>query len=138
MSNTKGKTMSLAGYTVAQTTEDPRKTEYRIFAQVTRALMEVTGSNALDFKYRDAIEWNRRLWNALEIDLSSERNQLPDSLKAQIISVAMWVERHSALALRGEGRVEPLITVNRAIMEGLTAPAAPATVSPAAIRATAA
>ena len=33
--------MSLHSYTVAQnTTENPRQTEYRLFAQVTRALME--------------------------------------------------------------------------------------------------
>ena len=130
--------MSLAGYASAQTTEDPRKTEYRIFAQVTRALMDVVDVNALDYKFREAIEWNRRLWNALEIDLASDSNQLPDSLRAQIISVAMWVERHSALVLRGDGRIEPLVTVNRAIMEGLSIEPAPATVSPAAIRATAA
>ena len=130
--------MSLAGYAVAQTTEDPRKTEYRLFAQVTRALMEITDADALDYKFRDAVEWNRKLWNALEIDLASDHNQLPDSLKAQIISVAMWVERHSALVLRGDGKVEPLVTVNRAIMEGLSAIPAPATVAPAAIRATAA
>ena len=110
--------MSIAGYAVAQATEDPRNTEYRIFAQVTRALMEVGERNSLDRGFRDAIEWNRRLWNALEIDLASEKNLLPDALKAQIISVAMWVEKHSARTLRGEAAVEPLITINRAIMAG--------------------
>ena len=113
--------MSIAGYQAAQGTEDPRKTEYRLFAQVTRALMNIEESDSLDADFREAIEWNRRMWNALEIDLASDANSLPDALKAQLISVAMWVERHSAMALRGEGEVDPLITVNRSVMEGLGA-----------------
>ena len=113
--------MSIAGYQAAQGTEDPRKTEYRLFAQVTRALMNIEESGSLDADFREAIEWNRRMWNALEIDLASDANSLPDALKAQLISVAMWVERHSAMALRGEGEVDPLITVNRSVMEGLGA-----------------
>ena len=116
--------MSIAGYQTAQGTEDPRKTEYRLFAQVTRALMNVEESDSLDADFREAIEWNRRMWNALEIDLASDANSLPDALKAQLISVAMWVERHSAMALRGEGEVDPLITVNRSVMEGLGAESA--------------
>tara|TARA_B100000686_G_scaffold343045_1_gene423173 strand:+ start:1287 stop:1676 length:390 start_codon:yes stop_codon:yes gene_type:complete len=116
--------MSIAGYQAAQGTEDPRKTEYRLFAQVTRALMNVEESDSLDADFREAIEWNRRMWNALEIDLASDANSLPDALKAQLISVAMWVERHSAMALRGEGEVDPLITVNRSVMEGLGAESA--------------
>ena len=116
--------MSIAGYQAAQGTEDPRKTEYRLFAQVTRALMNVEESDSLDADFREAIEWNRRMWNALEIDLASDANSLPDALKAQLISVAMWVERHSAMALRGEGEVDPLITVNRSVMEGLGADSA--------------
>ena len=113
--------MSIAGYQAAQGTEDPRKTEYRLFAQVTRALINVEESDSLNADFREAIEWNRRMWNALEIDLASDANSLPDALKAQLISVAMWVERHSAMALRGEGEVDPLITVNRSVMEGLGA-----------------
>ena len=116
--------MSIAGYQTAQGTEDPRKTEYRLFAQVTRALMNVEESDSLNADFREAIEWNRRMWNALEIDLASDANSLPDALKAQLISVAMWVERHSAMALRGEGEVDPLITVNRSVMEGLGADSA--------------
>ena len=116
--------MSIAGYQTAQGTEDPRKTEYRLFAQVTRALMNVEESDSLNADFREAIEWNRRMWNALEIDLASDSNSLPDALKAQLISVAMWVERHSAMALRGEGEVDPLITVNRSVMEGLGADSA--------------
>jgi flagellar protein FlaF len=46
---------------------------------------------------------------------------LPDPLKAQIISVAIWVERHTKLAVHGEATTEPLIKVNESIMKGLAA-----------------
>ncbi len=100
---------------------DPRETEYQVFDQVTQALMSSRAMKAEDPEYQDAIDSNRRLWHALETDLSSAKNRLPDQLKAQIISVAVWVDKHSKLATRGEAKVEPLITVNEAIMKGLAA-----------------
>ena len=54
------------------------------------------------------------------MDLASEDNGLSDQLKAQLISVAIWVDKHTSAALRGEAKVDPLITVNRTIMEGLS------------------
>jgi flagellar protein FlaF len=53
--------------------------------------------------------------------LARPQNQLPDPLKAQIISVAIWVERHSKLAEQGEASAEALIQVNESIMKGLAA-----------------
>ena len=37
-----------------------------------------------------------------------------------MISLAVWVERHSGLVLKSEADVGPMIAVNRAIMEGLS------------------
>ena len=68
-----------------------------------------------------ALHWNRRLWLALQADCAVEDNQLPESLRAGIISLAIWVDKHSRKVLRGEAQIEPLIDVNRSIMEGLTA-----------------
>ena len=46
------------------------------------------------------------MWRTLETDLASKENQLPDALKAKLISVAMWVEKHSLLAEKGEAKVD--------------------------------
>ncbi len=100
---------------------DPRETEYKVFDRVTRALASSKDSDAQDKDYLEAIDSNRRLWQALETDLSSDHNQLPDDLKAKIISLAIWVDKHSAMVSRGEAKVEPLISVNEAIMKGLAA-----------------
>lgn len=117
--------MSVNKYKAAQaSTENPRQTEYRLFAEVTKALMSVReaattkGLRSQDF-YK-AVDWNRRLWLTLQMDLASNENRFPDSLKANIISIAIWVDKHSRTVLRGEATLDPLISVNRTIMEGLS------------------
>ncbi|NQV58808.1 MAG: flagellar biosynthesis regulator FlaF [Alphaproteobacteria bacterium] len=113
--------MSLHSYEVAQnTTETPRQTEYRLFAQVTRALMECQKTDSKS-PVAKAIHWNRRLWLALQADCAMENNVLPDATRAGIISLSLWVDKHSRKVLRGEAKLEPLIDVNRSIMEGLSA-----------------
>ncbi|MFP6746514.1 MAG: flagellar biosynthesis regulator FlaF [Alphaproteobacteria bacterium] len=113
--------MLLHSYTVAQnTTENSRQTEYRLFAQVTRSLMECASEDSKSLLAK-AVHWNRRLWLALQADCAMEDNVLPDETRAGIISLAIWVDKHSRKVLRGEAQVEPLIDVNRSIMEGLSA-----------------
>ena len=113
--------MSLHSYTVAQNaTENPRQTEYRLFAQVTRSLLECKGEDSKSLLAK-SIHWNRRLWLALQADCALENNLLPDETRAGIISLAIWVDKHSRKVLRGEAEIEPLIDVNRSIMEGLSA-----------------
>ncbi len=112
--------MSLQNYQTAQLkTEGPRDTEYRLFALVTRDLMAAGADEKFNPAFYKAVDWNRRLWLTLQSDLSTMENALPDSLKAQLISLAIWVDRHSSKVLRGEADVGPLIKVNRTIMEGL-------------------
>ena len=114
--------MSLHSYDRAQAgTEDPRLTEYRLFAQVTKALTDTAEHGMEHESWAEALNWNRRLWMTLQLDLANETNQLPEALRAQLISVAIWVDRHTSLVLRGDGEIEPLINVNRTIMEGLAA-----------------
>lgn len=110
--------MSLKAYSAAQNaTSDPRATEYRLFAEVTRALM--AAGPKLDAAGHEALYWNRTLWSTLQKDLADPGNRLPDALKARLISLALWVDRYSLQVITGEAEVGPLIQVNRAIMEGL-------------------
>jgi flagellar protein FlaF len=110
--------MSVDKYRQAQqTTENPRDVEYRLFARVTNALM--TNQDPKTTGFIQAIDWNRRLWLTLQSDLADEGNKLPKELRAQLISLSIWVDKHSRKAMRGEETIQPLIDVNRAIMEGL-------------------
>ncbi len=112
--------MSLQSYqTALNTTEDPRKTEYRLFAQVTKSLMDAENGESLSLQ--KAVHWNRRLWLTLQADCANDDNQLPDEVRAGIISLAIWVDKHSRMVLQGKADLTPLIDVNRSIMEGLAA-----------------
>ena len=113
--------MYTQGYEATQTiTEGPRQTEYRLFALVTRSLMDVEHKESSDKEFYGAVDWNRRLWSTLQFDLAAEDNQLPDDLKAKLLSLAIWVDKHSSLAMKGKAKLAPLISVNRSRMEGLT------------------
>lgn len=115
--------MSLQAYkATAERTEDSRQTEYRLFGQVTRALMEAAKADRDDLRTRiDALDWNRRMWSALAMDCAQPENTLPEIVRARIISLSLWVNKHSSAVMRREEEFEPLIDVNRMIMQGLAA-----------------
>lgn len=113
--------MSLQAYKQAATrAENPRELEYRLFGDVTRALMRAAEADASDIATRiDAIDWNRRLWSTLATSCADPDNQLMAPLRAQIISISLFVSRHSSAVMRGEEDFQPLIDINRSIMQGL-------------------
>jgi flagellar biosynthesis activator protein FlaF len=116
--------MSLQAYKAAATrAESPREMEYRLFGQVTRALMAASEAPPQDVKTRiDALDWNRRLWTTLATDCSDPDNALAKPLRAQIISISLFVSRHSSAIMRGDEDFGPLIDINRSIMQGLATP----------------
>ena len=99
--------------------ETPRDTEYRLFGQVTRSLIDASKSDTDLTKLAAALAWNRQVWSALANDCADERNQLPDQLRAGIISLALFVRRYSSEVLRASADIAPLIDINRSIMQGL-------------------
>jgi len=113
--------MSLQAYQQAATrAENPRDLEYRLFAQVTRALMEASTLPTSEVAKRvDALDWNRRLWSTLGADCGDPGNQLPTPLRASIVSLSIWVAKHTSLVIRNKEEFGPLIEVNRMIMQGL-------------------
>jgi len=112
--------MSLQAYQkTLQTTETTRNTEYRLFAQITSELMEAKDLARTDGRVATALHRNKELWGILMTDCAADENGLPEALRAQVMSVAIWVNRHSSSVLRENAAIDPLITVNRTIMEGL-------------------
>lgn len=100
--------------------EDPRSTEYRLLGQVTRALMEAKDADAREIRKRaEALDWNRRVWSAFAADCASPDNGLPESLRASIISLSIFISKETSTAMRGGGDIETLIDLNRTVMQGL-------------------
>lgn len=124
--------MSVAAYKqTIREVETPREIERRIFARLCRDLnqhcaafdaaetrMERLG--ILHAGLAAALGDNERFWLALKHDLAAPENQFPVELKASLISIALWVERQTAAILGGEGKVAPLLDINRNIGAGLT------------------
>ena len=100
-------------------TEDPRAAEYRLFGQVTGALIEAQKNGFRGGPLAEAVDWNRRLWGTLAADCMDDRNRLPREVRAQIVSLSMWVTRYSKDVMRQGASMDPLIEVNRTIMQGL-------------------
>ena len=113
--------MSLRAYQQAATrAEAPKDTEYRLFGQVTRALIAASEAPISDLATRiDAIDWNRRLWTTLALDCSEPGNALPPQVRANIISLSLFVGRHSSEVMRGEDDFETLIEINKIMMQAL-------------------
>ncbi|MGE0595711.1 MAG: flagellar biosynthesis regulator FlaF [Hyphomonadaceae bacterium] len=117
--------MSIQAYQRAATQADtPRQLEYRAFGQVTATLMRAReGQGLAPAVLAEALDANRKLWNVLSADCATPQNSLPQALRAQIISLALWVSKYSSEVLRDGAELDPLIDVNRAMMEGLGASA---------------
>ena len=123
--------MSVAAYKqTIREVENPRDIERRVFSNITYSL-EQTGKTfdeaqtrmdrfkALSGGLAEALSENQRFWSTLKHDLATPENGLPPALRASLLSLALWVDRHTGQVLAGAAQVEPLISVNRSVAAGL-------------------
>ena len=114
--------MSLKAYKAVQAaTEDPRTTENRLNGQVTGAQHNAKETNAIGTPLVEAVDWTRRLWRTLAADCMDDRNALTQDVRAKIISLSLWVAKYSRNVTREKAPLDPLIEINRTIMQGLNA-----------------
>jgi flagellar biosynthesis activator protein FlaF len=113
--------MGLQAYQQAtQRAESPRSLEYRLFGQVTRALMAASEADPTDLATRiDALGWNRQLWSTMSALCQEGDNGLPPQVRANIVSLSLFVSRHTSQVMAGEEDFETLIDINRMMMQGL-------------------
>lgn len=109
-----------------QQTAAPRDGEYRLIAQITAALIEceefideVAGDPRKMSQLVEALNRNKRMWDVFIEDAGTAGNQLPRELRADIVSLGIWVGKETDLILDGRGDLSALITVNRAVSRGL-------------------
>lgn len=123
--------MAISAYkrTITET-ESPRQIERRIMTRINSNLCrdqlafdDATKQERLAIlatSLRESLSENMRLWSALKIDLISPSNQMPADLRSSLISMAMFVERHTAEVLSGRALLRPLIDINQSIIGGLS------------------
>ena len=68
----------------------------------------------------DALFYLRRLWTIFINDLSDSNNELPDQLRAGIISIGVWMMKEIDRVRGGQTNdLTPMIEINELIRDGL-------------------
>ncbi|WP_114943989.1 flagellar biosynthesis regulator FlaF [Microvirga calopogonii] len=111
-------------FSYAEVVEDAprecRQREYEIFGQAIGFLKAADGLPSNSPEMNHAVEFLQRLWTVFVKDLAHPDNELPDKLKAQLISIGFWVMRETGRIACGEhNNLTALIDINSMIQEGL-------------------
>jgi flagellar protein FlaF len=113
----------------------PREVEAMAFTKAALLLEEAKGKSKNVDEYAKALRFNHLLWTIIQADLTDPANQLPDEIKANVMSLSIFVDKQTTKALRSSDpkELDILININRNLAAGLrTTPAtAQAGVAPA-------
>ncbi len=99
----------------------PRQAEAMAFTKAA-AMMEEAKRNPSDGSIMaQALRFNQLFWTILQADITDPANQLPNELKANIMSLSIFVDKQTAKALRSAKTddLESLIAINRNLAMGL-------------------
>ncbi|MBU2583320.1 MAG: flagellar biosynthesis regulator FlaF [Alphaproteobacteria bacterium] len=79
---------------------------------------EAAGVNSIEST--QAVAFLTKLWSMLIEDLGRQDNDLPDALRAQLISIGIWLMKQAeAIRSGGQTSFADMITVSEAIRDGL-------------------
>ena len=98
-----------------------RQTEARALMEAARRMSTVKENGDDRSEYRAALRLNWRLWTIIQSDIASEENALPLEIKANVMSLSIFIDKHTvgALAEPDNGKLDVLIEINRNIASGL-------------------
>ncbi len=112
--------MSLESYRRIQTiAASPRHTEHRLMSEITAQMIAARDAGFTGAALIRPLHRNREVWSAFSTLCGTAGNQLPDKLRAQIVSIALWVDRYTTDVMAGHGDIDDLIEVNKSIISGL-------------------
>ena len=101
-------------------TKTTRETEYSVVLRVTQELKKYANCQVRELpKQFAAVERNSKLWDVFVQDVSANGNKLPAELKAGILSLGAFVEKHTTQVYNRKATIMPLIEINEAILKGL-------------------
>ncbi|MBL4721243.1 MAG: flagellar biosynthesis regulator FlaF [Alphaproteobacteria bacterium] len=110
---------------------EARQTEARALLEAARRMAESQKRPEDREEYRAALRLNWRLWTIIQSDIVSDENSLPSEIKANIMSLSVFIDKHTvgSLANPDAARMNVLIEINRNIASGLMTTPAPETQS---------
>jgi flagellar protein FlaF len=103
--------------------ETPRDARERERQAIEHSIQLLTAAEKAGARSREAVEaltFVRRLWAHFVEDLAKADNDLPTKLRAELISIGLWLMRESEqIRLEKSDNFKGLIEVSQAISEGL-------------------
>ena len=103
-----------------ETSENARENERSAIEQSIEMLQEAAEKGPRSREAIEALFYLRRLWSLLLEDLAKTDNDLPDSLRADLISIGIWMMREAESIRTGESEnFKGLIDISRIILAGL-------------------
>ena len=108
----------------------PREVEAMAFTKAAVLLEEAKSKIGNIEEYSKALRFNHLLWTIIQADLTEPENQLPNEIKANVMSLSIFVDKQTTKAMRSTSTtdLDVLININRNLAAGLrstpqTAPA---------------
>lgn len=111
--------MSIEAYRASAERGDPRAAEMRALSYATERLVAADHAGARGPDLVAALHDNRMLWTTLADDCAMPTNALTPDTRAGIISLALFVQRHSSAVAAGRAKSAELIELNRTIIDAL-------------------
>lgn len=99
----------------------PREVEAMAFTKAA-LMLEEAKNNTDDYdNYASALKFNQLLWTIIQADIVDKENELPPQLKANILSLSIFVDKQTvkALADTKTRHIDSLIDINKNLAEGL-------------------
>lgn len=99
---------------------DARDRERQLLTRSIEMLCEARDAGADSMQAIEAIHFTNRVWTSLIEDLGSPENALPKELRANLISIGLWLMRESEDLRQGRSdNFDGLIEVTEIIRDGI-------------------
>ena len=99
----------------------PREVEAMAFTKAA-VMLEDAKAKTKDIEgFSQALRFNHLLWTIMQADITEPENQLPPEIKANVMSLSIFVDKQTNKALRSSdgNDLEVLININRNLAAGL-------------------
>jgi len=99
---------------------DARDRERQVLSRSIDLLQQAAAKGIKSREAVDAIHFLNRVWTTFIEDLGNAENQLPRELRANLISIGLWLLREAEEVRQGRSdNIEGLIEVSQIIRDGI-------------------
>ncbi len=100
---------------------DKREMDAAAFSQAAYVLDQAKQNLGDSEMTERALKYNQLLWSIIQADVAEKNNVLPDEVKANLMSLSIFVDRQTTKGLTkpSEELFDSLININLNISEGL-------------------